>query len=130
MLHLMQLHNNYKESGLEVVGAAADEDAPTAVEARTNREVWLTENCSDLNYRIAFDFAGEMNKLWRGPSFAAGFRPRSWSTETATSSSWVILANSMRFAGSAQRQLAPIPAWHKLVGPDFRGRGSCQILRS
>ncbi|TIO67752.1 TlpA disulfide reductase family protein [Mesorhizobium sp.] len=72
MLHLMQLQNNYKESGLEVVGVAADEDAPTAVEARTKLDAWLTENCPDLNYRIAFDFAGEMGKLWREPSFAVG----------------------------------------------------------
>ncbi|MGX9121101.1 TlpA family protein disulfide reductase, partial [Mesorhizobium sp. BHbsci] len=32
----------------------------------------LTENCSYLNYRIAFDFTGEMNKLWRKPSFSLG----------------------------------------------------------
>ncbi|MER8746528.1 TlpA family protein disulfide reductase, partial [Mesorhizobium sp. M1004] len=72
MLHLVQLQETYNDSGLEVVGIAADEDAPTAVQARTRLEAWLTEKCSDLNYRIAFDFTGEMNKLWMKPSFSAG----------------------------------------------------------
>ncbi|MER8549419.1 TlpA family protein disulfide reductase [Mesorhizobium sp. M1169] len=72
MPHLMQLQEKYKDSGLEVVGVAADEDAPTAVEARTNLDAWLTEKCSNLNYRIAFDYTGEMNKLWREPSFSVG----------------------------------------------------------
>ncbi|ESX11682.1 TlpA disulfide reductase family protein [Mesorhizobium sp. LSJC264A00] len=72
MPHLMQLQEKYKDSGLEVVGIAADEDAPTAVEARTKLDAWLTEKCSHLNYRIAFDYTAEMYKLWRGPSFCVG----------------------------------------------------------
>lgn len=69
MLELMQLQEKYKDSGLEVVGIAADEDAPTAVEARTKLDAWLAEKCPDLNHRIAFDLTGEMKKLWREPSF-------------------------------------------------------------
>ncbi|MES0076735.1 TlpA disulfide reductase family protein [Mesorhizobium sp. M0058] len=72
MLELMQLQEKYKDSGLEVVGIAADEDAPTAVEARTKLDAWLAEKCPDLNHRIAFDFTGEMKKLWREPSFCVG----------------------------------------------------------
>ncbi|MER9196919.1 TlpA family protein disulfide reductase [Mesorhizobium australicum] len=72
MLELMQLQEKYNDSGLEVVAVAANEDAPTAVEARTNLKAWLTEKCSHLNYRIAFDHTGEMNKLWRDPSFSVG----------------------------------------------------------
>ncbi|ESZ70086.1 TlpA disulfide reductase family protein [Mesorhizobium sp. L103C105A0] len=72
MLHLVQLQETYKDSGLEVVGIAADEDAPTAVEARTRLDAWLTEKCPDLNHRIAFDVTGEMKKLWREPSFSVG----------------------------------------------------------
>ncbi|ESY87232.1 hypothetical protein X741_32295 [Mesorhizobium sp. LNHC229A00] len=41
MLELMQLQEKYKDSGLEVLGIAADEDAPTAVEARTKLDAWL-----------------------------------------------------------------------------------------
>ncbi|MER8556934.1 TlpA disulfide reductase family protein [Mesorhizobium sp. M0965] len=72
MLELMQLQEKYKDSGLEVVGIAADEDAPTAVEARTKLDAWLAEKCPDLNHRIAFDVTGEMKKLWREPSFCVG----------------------------------------------------------
>ncbi|MER8664541.1 TlpA family protein disulfide reductase [Mesorhizobium sp. M1148] len=72
MLELMQLQEKYKDSGLEVVGIAADEDAPTAVEARTKLDAWLAEKCPDLNHRIAFDYTGEMKKLWREPSFCVG----------------------------------------------------------
>ncbi|OWK24524.1 hypothetical protein AJ87_21560 [Rhizobium yanglingense] len=61
--HLMQLQEKYKDSGLEVVGVAANEQAPTADEARSKLYAWLTENFPNLNYRIAFDHAGEMNKL-------------------------------------------------------------------
>ncbi|MES0138984.1 TlpA family protein disulfide reductase [Mesorhizobium sp. M0016] len=70
MPHLMQLQEKYRDSGLEVVGIAADENAPTAVEARTKLDAWLTEKCPNLKYRIAFDHTGEMNKLWTEPSFS------------------------------------------------------------
>ncbi|MER9526360.1 TlpA family protein disulfide reductase [Mesorhizobium sp. M0292] len=72
MLELMQLQEKYKDSGLEVLGIAADEEAATAVEARTKLDAWLAEKCPDLNHRIAFDFTGEMKKLWREPSFWFG----------------------------------------------------------
>ncbi|WP_032936607.1 alkyl hydroperoxide reductase, partial [Mesorhizobium sp. WSM3626] len=61
-----------KDRGLEVVGVAASERAPTADEARTKLDAWLTKNCSYLNYRIAFDFKGEMDKLWMKPSLSLG----------------------------------------------------------
>ncbi|MER9070591.1 TlpA family protein disulfide reductase [Mesorhizobium sp. M0902] len=72
MLDLMRLQEKYRDSGLEVVGVAANEDAPTAVEARTKLDAWLTEKCSHLSYRIAFDHTGEMNKFWMKPSFSVG----------------------------------------------------------
>ncbi|MEI9413136.1 TlpA disulfide reductase family protein, partial [Mesorhizobium salmacidum] len=72
MPHLAELQEKYKDRGLEVVGVASSEDAPTADEARTKLDAWLTENCSYLNYRIAFDFAGEMDKLWMEPSLSLG----------------------------------------------------------
>lgn len=54
MLELMQLQEKYKDSGLEVVGIAADEDAPTAVEARTKLDAWLAEKCpgSELSHCV------------------------------------------------------------------------------
>ncbi|MEI9413242.1 TlpA disulfide reductase family protein [Mesorhizobium salmacidum] len=72
MPHLAELQEKYKDRGLEVVGVAASERAPTADEARTKLDAWLTENCSYLNYRIAFDFKGEMDKLWMEPSLSLG----------------------------------------------------------
>ncbi|MER8583281.1 TlpA family protein disulfide reductase [Mesorhizobium sp. M1423] len=72
MLQLMRLREKYKGGGLEVVGVAADEDAPTAIEARTKLDARLTKKCSHLNYRIAFDYTGAMKKLWMEPSFSNG----------------------------------------------------------
>ncbi|XIA67473.1 TlpA disulfide reductase family protein [Bradyrhizobium sp. TZ2] len=73
MPHLVQLQQKYKDSGLEVIGVAAREQAPTADEARTQLDAWLTEKFSKLNYRIAFDHTGEMNKFWMDSSFLSGF---------------------------------------------------------
>ncbi|TGR95161.1 TlpA family protein disulfide reductase, partial [Mesorhizobium sp. M1C.F.Ca.ET.188.01.1.1] len=70
MPHLMQLQEKYRESGVEIVGVAASERAPTADEARSTLDAWLTEKFPNLNYRIAFDSTGEMDKLWMEPSFS------------------------------------------------------------
>lgn len=72
MPHLVKLQEKYKDSGLEVIGVAAHERAPTAVETGTRLDAWLTEKCSNLNYRIAFDQTGEMKKLWLEPSLSVG----------------------------------------------------------
>ncbi|MFQ3457967.1 TlpA disulfide reductase family protein [Bradyrhizobium sp. UFLA01-814] len=72
MPHLVQLQEQYRDRGLGVIGVAASESAPTADEARTKLEAWLTEKFPKLNYRIAFDYSGEMNKLWMEPSFSVG----------------------------------------------------------
>ncbi|MET4038181.1 MULTISPECIES: TlpA disulfide reductase family protein [unclassified Bradyrhizobium] len=73
MSHLMELQAKYKDEGLEVVGVAATEEAPTQDEARTKLDAWLTEKFSNLNYRIGFDSTGEMNKLWMDASSSLGF---------------------------------------------------------
>ncbi|WP_247986071.1 UbiA family prenyltransferase [Bradyrhizobium sp. 186] len=62
--HLVQLQEKYKDSGLEVIGVAACERAPTPDEARLKFDEWLTKKFPDLNYRIAWDDTGEMNKFW------------------------------------------------------------------
>ncbi|UVC19261.1 TlpA family protein disulfide reductase [Mesorhizobium onobrychidis] len=72
MPHLIQLQEKYKDSGVEIVGVAASERAPTADEARSKLDAWLTEKLTDLNFRIAFDSTGEMKKLWMEPSFSFG----------------------------------------------------------
>ncbi|MET4387531.1 thiol-disulfide isomerase/thioredoxin [Bradyrhizobium sp. F1.4.3] len=77
MPHLIELQAKYKDEGLEVVGVAAYEKAPTADEARTKLDAWLTETFSNLNYRIGFDSTGEMNKLWMDASSSPGV-PRSF----------------------------------------------------
>ncbi|MFW8583894.1 hypothetical protein ACOJBM_00015 [Rhizobium beringeri] len=35
-------------------------------------DAWLTEKFSNLNFRIAFDYTGEMHKLWMAASFSFG----------------------------------------------------------
>ncbi|WOH64075.1 TlpA disulfide reductase family protein [Bradyrhizobium sp. BWA-3-5] len=72
MPHLVQLQEKYKDRGLEIVGVAASEKASTADEARTKLDAWLTEKFSQLNYRVAFDYTGEMNKLWMDASLSVG----------------------------------------------------------
>ncbi|WP_271672988.1 TlpA disulfide reductase family protein [Bradyrhizobium sp. CCBAU 51627] len=72
MPHLVELQEKYKDSGLEVLGVAAYEQAPTANEARTTLDAWLTDKFSNLNYRIGFDSTGEMSKLWMDSSFSVG----------------------------------------------------------
>ncbi|MET4117927.1 thiol-disulfide isomerase/thioredoxin [Bradyrhizobium sp. JR1.5] len=72
MPHLIKLQAKYKDEGLEVVGVAAREIAPTPDEARTKLDAWLTEKVPNLNYRIGFDSTGEMNKLWMDASSSVG----------------------------------------------------------
>ncbi|ANW02961.1 hypothetical protein LMTR13_25170 [Bradyrhizobium icense] len=69
MSHLVLRQEKYKDGGLQVVGVAAHERARTADDARTKLTTWLTKNLPNLNYRIAFDYTQEMNKLWVDPSF-------------------------------------------------------------
>ncbi|TIL90287.1 MAG: TlpA family protein disulfide reductase [Mesorhizobium sp.] len=72
MPHLVELKEKYKDRGFEVVGVAASEQAPTADEARTKLDAWLTERFPNLNYRVAFDYTGEMNRLWMEVSSSLG----------------------------------------------------------
>lgn len=66
--HLVHLQEKYKDCGLQVVGIAAHEPARTLEETRAKLDSWLTDNFRNLNYRIAFDSTGEMNKLWMDAS--------------------------------------------------------------
>ncbi|TYL86164.1 TlpA family protein disulfide reductase [Bradyrhizobium cytisi] len=68
--HLAQLQEKYNDSAVEVIAVAASERGSTAEEARTNLDAWLTKKGSKLNFRIAFDYAGKMKKLWMAPSFS------------------------------------------------------------
>ncbi|TIP24335.1 MAG: TlpA family protein disulfide reductase [Mesorhizobium sp.] len=72
MPHLVELQEKHADSGFEIIGVAAGERAATADEARTKVDAWLTEKFSNLNYRIAFDYTGEMNELWMDPSSSIG----------------------------------------------------------
>ncbi|MCK1745234.1 TlpA family protein disulfide reductase [Bradyrhizobium sp. 139] len=72
MLNLVILQSKYRSNGVEVVGIAAHEQASTADEARASLDAWLTKSLPTLNFAIAFDYSGEMNKLWMDPSFSVG----------------------------------------------------------
>ncbi|MDX0482339.1 redoxin family protein [Sinorhizobium medicae] len=72
MPHLMQLQEKYKDSGVEVVAVAADEEAATADEVQAYLDAWLTEKFPKLNFRIGLDCTGEMKKLWMEASFSFG----------------------------------------------------------
>ncbi|MGY4362854.1 thiol-disulfide isomerase/thioredoxin [Bradyrhizobium sp. i1.7.7] len=72
MPNLVILQDKYRNNGVEVVGIAGHEQASTADEARASLDAWLTKSVPNLNYAIAFNSAGEMNKLWMDPSFSVG----------------------------------------------------------
>lgn len=72
MPHLVQLQEKYKDSGLQIVGVASHERAPTADEARNELDAWLTNNFPNLNYRIAFDYTAQMSTLWMESSLSCG----------------------------------------------------------
>jgi len=71
MPHLVELQDTYKDSGVEVVGVAAYEQARTTDEARTNLDAWLSEKLPNLNYRVGFD-SEKMDKLWMDASLSVG----------------------------------------------------------
>ncbi|WP_349509724.1 TlpA disulfide reductase family protein [Bradyrhizobium sp. Tv2a-2] len=64
MSYFAELQEKYRASELEVVAVAACERAPTAEEARTKLDVWLTQKCPKLNYRVAFDSTHQMYGRW------------------------------------------------------------------
>ncbi|MDE5446071.1 redoxin family protein [Bradyrhizobium sp. CSA207] len=66
MPNLVILQDKYRSNGVEVVGVAA----PTVDEARASLDAWLTKSLPNLNFAIAFDDAGEMNKIWMDPTFS------------------------------------------------------------
>ncbi|MET4236298.1 thiol-disulfide isomerase/thioredoxin [Bradyrhizobium sp. LA6.10] len=72
MANFVTLQDKYRNNGVEVVGIASHEQALTANEARASLDAWLTKSVPNLNYAIAFDYAGEMNKPWMDPSFSVG----------------------------------------------------------
>ncbi|MGM4954148.1 TlpA disulfide reductase family protein [Bradyrhizobium barranii] len=72
MPNLVILQGKYRSNGVEVVGIAAREQASTADEARASLDAWLTKSLPNLNFAIAFDYAGEMNKLWMDSSLSVG----------------------------------------------------------
>ncbi|MET4484135.1 TlpA disulfide reductase family protein [Bradyrhizobium sp. F1.13.3] len=72
MTNCVILQDKYRNNGVEVIGIAAHEQASTANEARASLDAWLTKSVLNLNYAIAFDYAGEMNRLWMDPSFSVG----------------------------------------------------------
>ncbi|MET4072264.1 thiol-disulfide isomerase/thioredoxin [Bradyrhizobium sp. S3.2.6] len=72
MANFVILQDKYRNNAVEAVGIAAHEQALTADEARASLYFWLTKSVPNLNYAIAFYYAGEMNKLWMDPSFSVG----------------------------------------------------------
>lgn len=62
MPELMQLQEKYRDSGVEVVAVAADEEAATADGVQACLVAWLTEN-SPLNFRFGLDCTGLLNDL-------------------------------------------------------------------
>ncbi|MET4031096.1 MULTISPECIES: TlpA disulfide reductase family protein [unclassified Bradyrhizobium] len=68
---LAQMQEKYADSAVEVIAVAASERGSTAEEARTNLDAWLTKKGSELNFRIAFEYAGKMKKCWMAPSVSS-----------------------------------------------------------
>ncbi|RVI01420.1 TlpA family protein disulfide reductase, partial [Sinorhizobium meliloti] len=69
MLNLIELQETYKDSGVEVVAAAAHESAASAGEAQAHLDAWLAQ-FKKLNFRVGLDDTGTMDTLWMEPSFS------------------------------------------------------------
>ncbi|WP_141342176.1 TlpA disulfide reductase family protein [Bradyrhizobium sp. USDA 3458] len=69
MSHLVQIQNEYRDRGVEVIGVSTGEPGSTIDVAKARFDSWLNTKAPNLNYRIAFNYTGEMNdKLWMKPS--------------------------------------------------------------
>ncbi|WP_234838218.1 peroxiredoxin family protein [Sinorhizobium medicae] len=69
MLNLIELQETYKDSGVEVVTAAAHESAASAGEAQAHLDAWLAQ-FKKLNFRVGLGDTGTMDTLWMEPSFS------------------------------------------------------------
>ncbi|WP_105009838.1 TlpA disulfide reductase family protein [Rhizobium leguminosarum] len=65
--YLVQLQENYREKGLEVIGVVYKSSA-SAAEGRVYVNAWLNQNCPNVNFRVAVDFTGEILRLWMDPT--------------------------------------------------------------
>ncbi|NKL08486.1 redoxin domain-containing protein [Rhizobium leguminosarum bv. viciae] len=70
LARLAQLQEQYSHVGIEVIVVAADEKAATADKARARVRHWATKWLPNANIRIAFDYSGEMNRLWMDASLS------------------------------------------------------------
>lgn len=66
MPHLVQLQEDYRNDGLEVIGVVIKRSA-TAADARVYVNAWLNQKCPNLNFRVGVDFTGLMCRLWMEP---------------------------------------------------------------
>ncbi|MBY3469191.1 TlpA family protein disulfide reductase [Rhizobium laguerreae] len=67
MPDLVQLQENYRENGLEVIGVVYKCSA-SAVVGRVYVNAWLNRNCPNVNFRVAVDFTGQILRLWMDPA--------------------------------------------------------------
>ncbi|WP_312887797.1 TlpA disulfide reductase family protein [Rhizobium laguerreae] len=58
LARLAQLHEQYRDIGIEVIGIVTADEAPAEVDA------WVTKWLPNANIRIGFDHSGEMDKDW------------------------------------------------------------------
>ncbi|NKK96295.1 redoxin domain-containing protein [Rhizobium leguminosarum bv. viciae] len=72
LARLAQLQEEYGDMGVEIIAVASREKAATADEARAQVDAWASKWLPNSNIRIAFDYSGEMDKLWMDASLSFG----------------------------------------------------------
>lgn len=72
MPDLVEFQKKYAEQGLRVIGVGSREDTKDRAVAEDTIEKFLSEKFPDINYAIAFEHGGIMNKTWLEPGLARG----------------------------------------------------------
>ncbi|MBY3116067.1 redoxin family protein [Rhizobium laguerreae] len=70
LVRLAQLQEQYRYIGIEVIGIVANKRTATVDEALAEVDAWVTKWLPNANIRIAFDYSGEMDKLWMDASLS------------------------------------------------------------
>lgn len=72
MPHLIEFQKKYADQGLRVIGVGSREDTPDRAVAEETIEKFLSEKFPEINYAIAFEHGGLMNKAWLDAGLARG----------------------------------------------------------
>ncbi|MBX5314801.1 redoxin family protein [Rhizobium sp. NLR11b] len=71
LARLAQLHEQYRDIGIEVIGIVANNRTAMVDEALAEVDAWVTKWLPNANIRIGFDYSGEMDEDWLKASLSS-----------------------------------------------------------